>query len=95
MTCTGPPWHGMRLLGGGRRGHGRVAALIARAQLVGLGADDPLTPPAARDPALARLRATYGAAGALEVHVAEGTGHVETPALRAAVLAFLAWHLRG
>jgi len=75
---------------------GDVAALIApRPQLVGLGADDPLTPPAARDPALARLRATYGAAGALEVHVAEGTGHVETPALRAAVLAFLAWHLRG
>ena len=77
---------------------GDVAALVApRPQLVALGAEDPLTPPAARDPALARLRAAYGddAQGALEVLVAEGSGHVETPAMRAAVLAFLGRHLLG
>ncbi|NKX43634.1 dienelactone hydrolase family protein [Roseicyclus persicicus] len=75
---------------------GDVAALVApRPQLVALGAADPLTPPAARDPALARLRRAYAAApAALEIHLSDTTGHVETPAMRAASLAFLARHLR-
>ena len=74
---------------------GDVAALVApRPQFVGLGADDPLTPACARDPALARLAAAYRSAPmALEVHLAQDSGHVETPAMRKAVLAFLARHL--
>ena len=74
---------------------GDVAALVApRPQFVGLGADDPLTPALARDPALARLRMAYRAAPmALEVHLSQDSGHVETPAMRAAVLDFLQRHL--
>jgi dienelactone hydrolase len=75
---------------------GDVAALVApRPQLVVLGADDPLTPPAARDPALARLRGAYAGAAGLEIHVASGTGHRETQATRRATLGFLARHLRA
>lgn len=74
---------------------GDVAALIApRPQFVGLGGTDPLTPEAARTPALARLAAAYGA-GPLMVHLSPDTGHVETAAMRAAVLAFLNRHLLG
>ncbi len=73
---------------------GDVAALVApRPQLVAIGATDPLTPSVALDPALARLRAAYGDSAAIEIHVASDTGHVETPAMRAAVLAFLTRHL--
>lgn len=74
---------------------GDVAALVApRPHCVALGADDPLTPPAARDPALARLRAAYAdCPDRLEVHVARRSGHRETAALRRATLAFLARHL--
>ncbi|MCT4683789.1 MAG: dienelactone hydrolase family protein [Roseicyclus sp.] len=74
---------------------GDVAALVApRPQLVCLGAADPLTPETARDPALARLRAAYAdAPDRLALHVDPDTGHRETPAMRAAVLAFLARHL--
>lgn len=74
---------------------GDVAALVApRPQFVGLGADDPLTPAPARDPALTRLAAAYrNAPEALEVHLAQDSGHVETPAMRAAVLDFLQRHL--
>lgn len=74
---------------------GDVAALVApRPQFVGLGADDPLTPGCARDPALARLVAGYrNAPKALEVQLAQDSGHVETPAMRAAVLDFLQRHL--
>lgn len=70
---------------------GDVAALVApRPQFVGLGADDPLTPAPARDPALVRLAAAYrNAPEALEVHLAQDSGHAETPAMRAAVLDFL------
>lgn len=73
---------------------GDVAALVApRPQFVGLGGLDPLTPLLAREPALARLRAAYGADAGLVVHLSPDTGHVETPAMRAAVLAFVARHL--
>lgn len=74
---------------------GDVAALVApRPQLVCLGAADPLTPGTARDPALARLRAAYSDhRDRLEEHVDPDTGHRETPAMREAVLGFLARHL--
>lgn len=73
---------------------GDVAALIApRPQLVAAGRRDPLTPPAALNPALARLRAAYADAGAetrLRVCIEEESGHAETPRIRAEVLGFLA-----
>ncbi len=71
---------------------GDVAALIApRPQFVALGGTDPLTPEAARAPALARLSAAYAdAPGRLEVHLSPETGHLETPAMRRATLDFLA-----
>ncbi len=74
---------------------GDVAALVApRPQLVCLGASDPLTPEAARTPALARLRAAYADDhNGLDVLVDPDTGHRETPTMREAVLAFLARHL--
>ncbi len=73
---------------------GRIAGAIApRPQLVCVGDRDPLTPPEAVDRALAETRAAYealGAAEALTIERSPGTGHVETPAMRAAVFAFLA-----
>lgn len=73
---------------------GDVAGLVApRPQLVVLGADDPLTPEAARQPALARLRAAYahtGASAGLGIHVAPDAAHWETPGMRAEVMGFLA-----
>jgi dienelactone hydrolase len=76
-------------------GNGRIAGLIApRAQFVGLGDRDPLTPPEAAAPALAALRAAYAAAPArLSIHREPDTGHAETAPMRAALLAFLAAHL--
>lgn len=72
---------------------GDVAALVApRPQLVGAGGTDPLTPPQALDPALARLRNVYHRAGAddrLTSIVSPETGHAETPEMRRAVLDFL------
>jgi dienelactone hydrolase len=74
---------------------GDVAALVAaRPQLVALGGIDPLTPEAARTPALLRLSAAYaGAPDSLQVHLSPDTGHVETAAIRAMTLAFLSRHL--
>lgn len=73
---------------------GRIAGMIApRPQLVAIGDLDPLTPPEAVDIALAETRAAYaafGAADALTLVRSPDTGHVETPAMRAAVMAFLA-----
>lgn len=70
---------------------GDVAALIApRPQFVAHGATDHLTPPAARDPALARLQAAYtGSPGQLELFVAPDSGHFVTAEMRRATLAFL------
>ncbi|ROU03672.1 alpha/beta fold hydrolase [Histidinibacterium lentulum] len=66
-----------------------VAALIApRSQFVAAGLADPLTPPEAFGPLEKRLREVYGD-GPLVVHVG-AEGHVETRAMRAALLAFLA-----
>ena len=70
---------------------GDVAALIApRPQFVGLGADDVFTPPEAREPALASLRAAYHGSDALHVHIAPGSGHLETAQMRREILCFLA-----
>jgi dienelactone hydrolase len=72
---------------------GDIAALIApRPQFVAHGALDPLTPPKARDAALARLRAAYRDAdrgAGLSLHLGPGTGHLETPAMRRSLLDFL------
>lgn len=72
---------------------GRIAGMVApRPQLVCTGDRDPLTPPDAVAIAFAECRAAYRAAGAETVllGLAEpDSGHVETPAMRAAVLAFL------
>lgn len=71
---------------------GDVAGLVApRPQLVGAGLRDPLTPPPALEPALARLRAAYASAPhRLSEIIEPATGHQETPAMRAAVLALVA-----
>lgn len=89
--------HGIYMTVPGLLAHGDmgdVAALIApRPQFVGAGRRDPLTPASALDPAVSRLRAAYaahGAAAQLQVHLEDGTGHEETPRMRAAVLRFLA-----
>lgn len=67
-----------------------IAALIApRPQFVAAGLVDPLTPPEAFVPLEARLREIYGA-GPLRLHVEAASGHVETHAMRAALLDFLA-----
>ncbi len=70
--------------------NGVIAGLVApRPQLVGLGGLDPLTPPRAMERALSDLRDGYRAApDALEVLIDPAVGHLETPAMRAAVLDF-------
>jgi dienelactone hydrolase len=73
--------------------NGEIAGLIApRPQFVGLGDADPLTPPYAADPALAKLSGAYAAAGvegALLIHREAKSGHVETLAMRQALTRFL------
>ena len=80
-----------------RTSSGEIAGLVApRPQLICIGDLDPLTPPAAVDPALVAARSAYQAAGAsdrLVVHRETAAGHAESPAMREAVLAFLARHL--
>ena len=70
-----------------------IAGMITpRPQLVAYGAEDPLTPPQATDPALASLRDAYQRAGAtqmLTVVRSQDTGHSETPDMRASVMRFL------
>lgn len=77
--------------------NGEIAGLIApRPQFIGIGDRDPLTPPAAVDRALSHTHAAYRAAGAddkLVVHRELQSGHVETPAMREAMLAFFERHL--
>lgn len=72
--------------------NGQIAGLVApRAQFIGIGDTDPLTPPMAADIALDQVRAAYGAAGGrLVIHREPHSGHVETPAMRTGVLAFFA-----
>jgi len=75
--------------------NGTLAGLMApRAQFIGYGALDPLTPPDAVDIALNEAQAAYRAAGGrLIIHREPDEGHRETPAMRAAVLEFLAQEL--
>lgn len=77
--------------------NGEIAGLIApRPQLVCIGDCDPLTPPAAVDPALASLRAAYAEARATEgltILRQPDVGHQESAEMRAAVLAFFRRHL--
>jgi hypothetical protein len=75
--------------------NGQIAGLMApRAQFVGIGEADPLTPPEAVNVALAEVRAAYAAIGGrLVVHREPLAGHVETPAMREAALAFLGQEL--
>lgn len=71
---------------------GEIAGLIApRPQFVASGAQDPLTPPEALALGMADLTAAYAATpDSLRHHAEADSGHVETPAMRRAVLAFLA-----
>ncbi|MGV0877260.1 CocE/NonD family hydrolase [Martelella sp. FLE1502] len=81
----------------GLAGNGEIAGLIApRPQLIGIGDLDPLTPPAAFETAFDQTRRAYEEARAADrlVLVREPeAGHVETPAMRAAVFAFLDRHI--
>ena len=72
-------------------GNGQIAGTVApRAQFIGLGDLDPLTPPAATAQALVQVEAAYAKAGGrLLIHRESSSGHVETPAMRAAMLDFL------
>lgn len=76
---------------------GEIAGLIApRPQFAGMGRLDPLTPEPALGRAIADLEAAYHNAerrDALTIHVEPESGHLETPAMRAAVRAFLRRHL--
>lgn len=76
---------------------GEIAGLVApRPQLICLGLDDPLTPPAAIKRAFAQTNAAYEAAGtkqALVLLQEVGIGHRETPTMRCAVLKFFTQHL--
>ena len=75
---------------------GQLAGLVApRPQLACMGSEDALTPPLAIERGLADLTAAYNAASASEnlSTLIEPVGHVETPAMRAAVLNFLAKNL--
>lgn len=71
--------------------NGQIAGMIApRAQFIGLGDLDPLTPPVAADVALEQVRAAYAALGGrLVIHREPGAGHVETQAMHCAMLDFL------
>lgn len=86
--------HGIYLTVPGLLAHasnGQIAGMIApRAQFIGLGDQDPLTPPAATDPALAEVQAAYAAQGGrLVIHREPDSGHIETPAMHAAMLDFM------
>lgn len=73
---------------------GQIAGLIApRALQVGVGLKDWSTPEAAFATARRDLETAYAGGGRLAFHVEPEAGHEETPAMRAAVLAFLSEEL--
>ncbi len=76
---------------------GEIAGLIApRPQLIGLGGDDPFTPPDARNAALGQVQHAYKSQpNALTVHVDPSGAHGETPDLRQAVFDFLGANARS
>ncbi|MBL4872927.1 MAG: prolyl oligopeptidase family serine peptidase [Rhodobacteraceae bacterium] len=67
-----------------------IASQVApRPQFVGIGDQDPLTPPQAIDLALDKLRAAYeNSLNHLTIHRESHVGHEETPQMRKAVLKF-------
>ena len=70
---------------------GAIAGLVApRPQFAIIGAEDPLTPPDAAERGLADLRAAYRVTPAALTVLVEPCGHMETPAMRQAVLGFFA-----
>ncbi|MDR7123829.1 CocE/NonD family hydrolase [Pseudotabrizicola sp. 4114] len=71
--------------------NGQIAGMIApRAQFIGLGDMDPLTPPAATAAALREVQAAYAQhGGRLVIHREPASGHVETQAMHLAMLAFM------
>ncbi len=75
--------------------NGEIAGLVApRAQFIGWGEKDPLTPVTAVEPALEQVRAAYAARGGrLILHHEPNEGHRETRAMRKAALAFLSEEL--
>lgn len=75
---------------------GDVAALVApRPQFVALGAQDTLTPPGARDPALDCMARAYGAVpDMLETMVVPEASHGLTQEMREAAVGFLTRHAR-
>ena len=81
----------------GLASNGEISGRIApRPQLIGIGDTDPLTPPKAVDLALNETRRAYEAKAASDslVLVREAdSGHVETPAMRRAVLEFFRTYL--
>lgn len=87
--------HGIYLTVPGLLAHasnGQIAGMIApRAQFIGLGDLDPLTPPQAADTALAEVQAAYVAQGGrLLIHREPASGHIETKAMHRAMLDFMA-----
>jgi hypothetical protein len=76
-------------------GNGEIAGLIApRPQFIGIGDEDPLTPPPAFEAAFAQTKATYRTApDRLVLHREPQSGHVKTPAMHEALLAFVRTHL--
>lgn len=76
---------------------GEICGAIApRPQLICIGADDSLTPPAAVAKARGETEAAYRAAGhaaALELFIEPGIKHQETPAMRQRFMAFFAREL--
>jgi dienelactone hydrolase len=76
---------------------GAIAGMVApRPQLICVGLDDPLTPPAAVERAFAETSAAYAAAGAPEavrLFAEAGVGHRETAGMRGEMVGFLRGHL--
>lgn len=77
--------------------NGVIAGMVApRAQFIGWGALDPLTPPEALDGALGEVRQAYAEKGGqLVLHGEPDVGHKETPAMRRAAVDFLCEELLG
>ena len=70
---------------------GDIAALIApRPQFIAHGGTDELTPKPARLAALQKVQAAYGTFDTLDIIFASESGHLETPEMRTAAMAFLA-----
>ena len=73
-----------------------VSLIVPRPHLCAIGTDDPLTPPAAVEKirqALPDIYSQAGAPDAWQLIEESGSGHIETPHMRKAVIKFLTKHL--